>query len=111
VLGNSLKKDYDKIKWINNSKWFKAWCDGKTGFPIVDAGMRELNITGYCHNRARLIVMSFLIKIMLIDWRDGERYFASKLVDYDPASNNGNPVLPSHHALNHLELFIHFILS
>jgi deoxyribodipyrimidine photo-lyase len=90
VLGHSMKPKYDKIKWHHNERWFKAWCDGQTGFPVVDAGMRQLNSTGYCHNRARLIVMSFLIKTLLIDWQKGEQYFAKKLTDYDPASNNGN---------------------
>jgi deoxyribodipyrimidine photo-lyase len=90
VLGHSLKTKYDKIKWNNNPVWFKKWCDGETGFPIVDAGMRQMNTTGYMENRARLIVMSFLIKTLLVDWRYGEKYFATKLTDYDPASNNGN---------------------
>jgi len=90
VLGHALKPKYDKIKWHHNEKWFDAWCKGETGFPVVDAGMRQLNTTGYMVNRARLITMSFLIKTMLIDWRKGERYFASKLTDYDVASNNGN---------------------
>jgi deoxyribodipyrimidine photo-lyase len=90
VLGNALKPKYDKIKWHHNSNWFNAWCNGETGFPIVDAGMRQLNTTGYMVNRARLITMSFLVKTMLIDYRLGERYFATKLTDYDPASNNGN---------------------
>lgn len=90
VLGHSLKPKYDKIKWHHNTSWFKKWCDGETGFPVVDSGMRQLNATGYMENRARLIVMSFLIKTLLIDWRHGEKYFATKLTDYDPASNNGN---------------------
>jgi deoxyribodipyrimidine photo-lyase len=90
VLGHGLKPQYNKIHWHHNSNWFQKWCDGNTGFPIVDAGMRQLNHTGYMHNRARLIVSSFLVKTLLIDWRDGEQYFASKLVDYDVASNNGN---------------------
>jgi deoxyribodipyrimidine photo-lyase len=90
VLGHALKPKYDKIKWHHNERWFHAWTNGMTGFPIVDAGMRELNTTGYMVNRARLITMSFLIKTMLIDYRLGERYFATKLTDYDPASNNGN---------------------
>ena len=90
VLGSAMKPNYAKIKWHFNSKWFEAWKEGTTGFPIVDAGMREMNQTGYMHNRARLIVASFLVKTMLIDWRRGEKYFASKLTDYDPASNNGN---------------------
>jgi deoxyribodipyrimidine photo-lyase len=90
VLGHALKPNYNKIKWHNNSRWFQAWAKGETGFPIVDAGMRQLNATGFCHNRARLIVSSFLIKTLLISWKEGEKYFASKLTDYDPASNNGN---------------------
>lgn len=90
VLGHALKPKYNKIHWHHNANWFKKWCDGETGFPIVDAGMRQLNSTGYMHNRARLIVMSFLIKTLLIDWKHGETYFATKLTDYDPASNNGN---------------------
>jgi deoxyribodipyrimidine photo-lyase len=90
VLGHALKPKYDNIKWHKNSKWFKKWCDGETGFPLVDAGMRQMNKTGYMENRARLIVMSFLVKTLLIDWREGETYFATKLTDYDPASNNGN---------------------
>lgn len=90
VLGKSLKPKYDGIKWNKNLALLNAWKNGHTGFPIVDAGMRELNTTGYMHNRARLITASFLIKTLLIDWREGEKYFASKLVDYDPASNNGN---------------------
>lgn len=90
VLGHSLKPTYDKLKWSTNKKYTDAWKQGKTGFPIVDAGMRQLNKTGYMHNRARLIVASFLVKTLLIDWRVGEEYFANKLTDYDPASNNGN---------------------
>jgi len=90
VLGHAMKQKYNKVHWHHNTNWFKAWCDGETGFPVVDAGMRQLNKTGYMHNRARLIVASFLTKTLLIDWRDGEEYFASKLTDYDPASNNGN---------------------
>jgi deoxyribodipyrimidine photo-lyase len=90
VLGSNLKQKYNKIKWHHNSNWFKKWCQGETGFPIVDAGMRQLNTTGYMHNRARLIVASFLVKTLLISWEEGEKYFASRLTDYDPASNNGN---------------------
>ena len=90
VLGHAMKQKYNKVHWHHNTNWFKAWCDGETGFPVVDAGMRQLNETGYMHNRARLIVASFLTKTLLIDWREGEEYFASKLTDYDPASNNGN---------------------
>jgi deoxyribodipyrimidine photo-lyase len=81
---------YKSIKWSQNERYFHAWCEGLTGFPIVDAGMRELNATGYMHNRVRMIVASFLTKDLHIDWRLGEKYFAQKLVDYDPAVNNGN---------------------
>ena len=90
VLGHAMKKNYNKIHWHHNNSWLKAWCNGETGFPIVDAGMRQLNATGYMHNRARLVVASFLTKTLLIDWREGEEYFATQLTDYDPASNNGN---------------------
>jgi deoxyribodipyrimidine photo-lyase len=90
VIGHSLKQKYDKIHWRHNTKLFNAWCKGETGYPIVDAGMRQMNTTGYMHNRARLIVASFLVKNLLIDWREGEEYFAKKLTDYDPANNNGN---------------------
>ena len=90
VLGHAMKEKYNKIHWHHNSNWFKAWCNGETGYPVVDAGMRQLNATGYMHNRARLIVASFLTKTLLISWKEGEEYFASKLTDYDPASNNGN---------------------
>lgn len=89
VVTTSFKPDYDKIVWRNNNDEFNAWCDGKTGYPIVDAGMRELNATGYMHNRVRMIVASFLTKHLLIDWRWGEAYFAKKLLDYDLAANNG----------------------
>ncbi len=90
VVTRSFRKEYDNIRWRNNEKEFQLWCDGQTGFPIVDAGMRELNETGYMHNRVRMIVASFLTKDLLIDWRWGEAYFAEKLLDYDLASNNGN---------------------
>lgn len=87
--GKSFKPAYDLIRWRNNEKEFEAWCEGKTGFPIVDAGMRELNETGFMHNRVRMITASFLCKDLLIDWRWGEAYFAEKLLDYDLAANNG----------------------
>lgn len=90
VIGHSLKPKYDKIHWHHNSNWFNAWKKGETGYPIVDAGMRQMNTTGYMHNRARLIVASFLVKTLLIDWREGEEYFAQTLTDYDVANNNGN---------------------
>jgi deoxyribodipyrimidine photo-lyase len=89
VVDTSFKKEYDKIQWRNNEKEFEAWCNGQTGYPIVDAGMRELNETGFMHNRVRMITASFLTKHLLIDWRWGEAYFAKKLLDYDLASNNG----------------------
>jgi deoxyribodipyrimidine photo-lyase len=90
LQGKSLKENYDKIKWENNKELFNHWKNGNTGFPIVDACMRQLNKTGFMHNRGRMIVASFLIKNLLIDWRWGEKYFAQNLVDYDPAANNGN---------------------
>ena len=90
VLQKSLKPSYDAIKWSTNKKYLDAWKSGHTGFPVVDAGMRQLNKTGYMHNRARLIVASFLVKTLLQNWQEGEHYFATKLVDYDVASNNGN---------------------
>lgn len=90
LRGKPLKEKYDKIKWNNNTEKFKKWKEGKTGFPIVDAGMRQLNSTGFMHNRARLITASFLVKTLLIDWRLGERYYATQLYDYDPLVNNGN---------------------
>ncbi|MCB9189826.1 MAG: deoxyribodipyrimidine photo-lyase [Flavobacteriales bacterium] len=86
---NAFKPKYDLIEWENNENHFNAWCEGKTGYPIVDAGMRELNTTGFMHNRVRMIVASFLTKHLLIDWRWGERYFAEKLLDFDLASNVG----------------------
>ncbi len=89
VVNGSFKKQYDKIQWRNNTKEFDRWCSGQTGFPIVDAGMRELNETGYMHNRVRMIVAGFLTKDLLIDWRWGEAYFASQLLDYELSSNNG----------------------
>ncbi len=87
--GHSFRKEYDTIVWRNNETEFKKWCEGKTGYPIVDAGMRELNATGFMHNRVRMITASFLIKHLLIDWRWGEAYFAEKLMDYDFSANNG----------------------
>lgn len=90
TTAKSFKEKYDGIEWINNEKEFKKWCEGKTGYPFVDAGMRELNATGHMHNRVRMIVASFLCKHLLIDWRWGEAYFATKLLDYEQASNVGN---------------------
>ena len=86
----SFKPQYDRIEWRNNPEEFKRWCDGETGYPFVDAGMRELNETGFMHNRVRMLVGSFLCKHLLIDWRLGEAYFAEKLLDYEMASNVGN---------------------
>ncbi|MGZ3755102.1 MAG: cryptochrome/photolyase family protein [Mucilaginibacter sp.] len=85
----AFRPEYDRIKWMNNEQQFNAWCNGETGFPLVDAGMRELNETGYMHNRVRMVAASFLTKHLLIDWRWGERYFAAKLLDYEMASNVG----------------------
>jgi deoxyribodipyrimidine photo-lyase len=90
VVNESFKKKYDGIEWSNDKDLFRQWCEGSTGFPIVDAGMRELNQTGYMHNRVRMITASFLTKHLLIDWRWGEAYFAEKLLDYELSSNNGN---------------------
>ena len=89
VLGHSLNPKYDKIKWHHNQKWLEAWKKGETGIPIVDASQRQLLQTGWTHNRGRMISSSILIKILLIDWREGERFYAQHLVDYDIASNNG----------------------
>lgn len=86
---SSFKKNYDEIRWRNNEDEFRAWCQGKTGYPLVDAGMRQLNSTGWMHNRLRMITASFLTKHLLIDWRWGEAYFARLLLDYDMASNVG----------------------
>lgn len=86
----SFKAKYDRIEWRNNEAEFKRWCDGNTGYPLVDAGMRQLNATGFMHNRVRMLVGSFLCKHLLIDWRWGEAYFAEKLHDYEMASNVGN---------------------
>ncbi|WP_026954754.1 cryptochrome/photolyase family protein [Algoriphagus vanfongensis] len=89
VVDSAFKPAYDQIPWRNDEGEFQAWCEGKTGYPLVDAGMRELNQTGYMHNRVRMVVASFLTKHLLIDWRWGEAYFAEKLLDYELASNNG----------------------
>jgi deoxyribodipyrimidine photo-lyase len=86
----SFRPGYDKIDWVNNEDHFERWCEGRTGYPIVDAGMHELNATGYMHNRVRMITAGFLTKHLLTDWRWGEAYFALKLFDYELSSNNGN---------------------
>jgi len=90
VLQGSYQPTFKHIKWRKSGMDFQKWCEGKTGYPVVDACMRQLNETGYMHNRGRMLVASFLIKTLLLDWRLGENYFAQKLTDYDPASNNGN---------------------
>ena len=90
VVHTNFRRKYDGIEWRNNEKDFTAWCRGETGYPLVDAGMRQLNESGYMHNRVRMITASFLCKHLLIDWRWGERYFAEKLLDYELSSNNGN---------------------
>ncbi|MDT0555073.1 cryptochrome/photolyase family protein [Patiriisocius hiemis] len=90
TVSNAFRKKYDRIQWRNNEDEFEKWKQGKTGYPLVDAGMRELNKTGYMHNRVRMLVASFLCKHLLIDWRWGEAYFAEKLLDYEQASNVGN---------------------
>lgn len=87
--GRAFKKEYELIPWRNDEREFGRWCTGTTGYPIVDAGMREINETGFMHNRVRMITASFLTKHLLIDWRWGEAYFAQKLLDYDLAANNG----------------------
>lgn len=89
VEKSSFKPDYDQIKWLGTKESFTAWCQGETGYPLVDAAMRCLNQTGMMHNRLRMVVASFLCKTLLIDWRQGERYFAEKLLDFDLAANSG----------------------
>lgn len=89
LVDKAFKPQYEHIPWRNNEEEFNRWCEGTTGYPIVDAGMRQLNQTGFMHNRVRMIVASFLTKHLLIDWRWGEAYFAKKLLDFDLASNNG----------------------
>jgi deoxyribodipyrimidine photo-lyase len=89
IVQQAFKPAYDNIRWINNETDFEKWCNGNTGYPLVDAGMRELNETGYMHNRVRMVVASFLTKHLLVDWRWGEAYFAEKLLDYEQASNIG----------------------
>jgi deoxyribodipyrimidine photo-lyase len=89
VRGGSFRQEYQAIEWLNDQGAFEAWCHGQTGYPVVDAGMRQLKATGWMHNRARMIVASFLVKDLLIDWRWGERWFMRHLIDGDPASNNG----------------------
>lgn len=90
TVSNNFRAKYDSIEWRNNEKEFNKWCEGKTGFPLVDAGMRQLNETGYMHNRVRMVTANFLTKLLLVDWRWGEQYFAEKLMDYEMSSNVGN---------------------
>ncbi|GAB2773267.1 cryptochrome/photolyase family protein [Salinimicrobium soli] len=90
VVEHNFRRKYDRIQWRNNEREFELWCRGETGYPMVDAGMRQLNETGWMHNRVRMITAGFLTKHLLIDWRWGEAYFAEKLVDYELSSNNGN---------------------
>uniref|UniRef100_UPI0026F0F267 cryptochrome/photolyase family protein n=1 Tax=Mesonia mobilis TaxID=369791 RepID=UPI0026F0F267 len=90
TVTDAFKKKYDRIEWRNNKNEFKKWKEGKTGYPLVDAGMRQLNESGFMHNRVRMVVGSFLCKHLLIDWRWGEAYFAEKLLDYEMSSNVGN---------------------
>ena len=90
AANHCFKEKYENIVWQNNETFFQKWCDGQTGYPLVDAGMRELNTTGHMHNRVRMVVASFLCKHLLIDWRWGEAYFAQKLLDFELASNVGN---------------------
>ncbi len=90
VMDDNFKSAYDGIQWRNNEEEFKRWCNGTTGYPMVDAGMRQLNETGYMHNRVRMVVASFLCKHLLIQWQWGEAYFAEKLLDYDLSANVGN---------------------
>ena len=90
VEKSAFRPAYDRIEWRNDPDDFEKWCHGKTGFPLVDAGMRELNTTGFMHNRVRMVVAGFLTKHLLIDWRWGETWFAEKLLDFELSSNNGN---------------------
>ena len=90
VVTSNFRTKYNNIEWMNNEMEFERWCNGMTGYPLVDAGMRQLNETGYMHNRVRMITSGFLCKHLLIDWRWGEAYFAMKLLDYELSSNNGN---------------------
>lgn len=90
VFGESYHREFDRVKWTGSRQQFKAWCEGRTGVPMVDAGMRQLVHTGWMHNRVRMITASFLVKDLHIDWREGEKFFAQHLMDYDPCLNNGN---------------------
>jgi deoxyribodipyrimidine photo-lyase len=89
VVDHAFRRNYDALPWEDDEAGFAAWCEGRTGYPLVDAAMRELNATGMMHNRLRMVSASFLVKDLGVDWRRGERYFASRLLDYDLAANNG----------------------
>ena len=89
VVNAAFKPEYDAIRWSNDPERFAAWCEGRTGYPLVDSAMRQLNQTGYMHNRLRMVAASFLTKDLLVDWRWGEKYFAEKLNDFDLSANNG----------------------
>jgi deoxyribodipyrimidine photo-lyase len=89
VANDCFRQEYNQIEWVNNEEMFNRWCKGLTGYPMVDAGMRELNHSGYMHNRVRMVTASFLTKHLLIDWKWGADYFAEKLLDFDLASNSG----------------------
>jgi deoxyribodipyrimidine photo-lyase len=89
VVDRAFRRNYDALQWENDEAGFRAWCEGRTGYPLVDAAMRELNATGMMHNRLRMVTASFLVKDLGVDWRRGERYFANRLLDYDLAANNG----------------------
>jgi deoxyribodipyrimidine photo-lyase len=89
VLGHAFRPEFERVRWNEDEAGFAAWCEGRTGHPIVDAGMRQLTSTGWMHNRARMLAASFLVKDLLLDWRRGEAFFMRHLVDGDPASNNG----------------------
>lgn len=90
VVNRCFRPEFEAVQWRNDDREFRLWCEGKTGYPLVDAGMRQLNETGFMPNRVRMVTAGFLVKDLLVDWRWGETYFASKLLDYEPASNNGN---------------------
>jgi deoxyribodipyrimidine photo-lyase len=89
VVEHAFRSEYDALPFPNNESWYAAWCEGRTGYPLVDAAMRQLNLTGYMHNRLRMVAASFLVKDLLVDWRRGERFFAERLNDFDLAANNG----------------------
>ena len=110
MLKNNYSKKFDKFPWEKNSKFLYAWKKGLTGYPIVDAGMRELYSTGWMHNRVRMIVGSFLVKHLLIDWKEGEKYFRNCLLDYSPASNvaGGNGLLG---AVQMLHLILEYLIQ